>query len=129
MRDLAVSRQDIAAAGATLGAGVMLPLSAGWCPLVRTEALVEYLAGQSAKRCGPCMNGLPALAEALRDLVHRGGPVAPVEALCAAVTGRGACAHPDGTARLVSSMLTRFPEEVDRHSLGECRGGRDEVFA
>ena len=129
MRDLAVSRQDIAAAGATLGAGVMLPLSAGWCPLVRTEALVEYLAGQSAKRCGPCMNGLPALAEALRDLVHRGGPVAPVEALCAAVTGRGACAHPDGTARLVSSMLTRFPEEVDLHSLGECRGGRDEVFA
>jgi hypothetical protein len=26
-------------------------------------------------------------------------------------------------------MLKRFPEEVDLHSLGECRGGRDEVFA
>jgi NADH:ubiquinone oxidoreductase subunit F (NADH-binding) len=75
------------------------------------------------------MNGLPALAGALGDLVHRGGPVAPVEELCGLVKGRGACAHPDGTARLVTSMLTRFPEEVDLHSLGECRGGRGEVFA
>ena len=128
MRGLAVSRIDIAAAGATLGAGVMLPLSQGWCPLVRTEALVDYLAGQSAKRCGPCFNALPALAEALRDLVHRGGPVRQVEELCGIVVKRGACAHPDGTARLVTSMLKRFPEEVDLHSLGECRGGGQEVF-
>jgi NADH:ubiquinone oxidoreductase subunit F (NADH-binding) len=53
----------------------------------------------------------------------------PVEELCAIVVKRGSCAHPDGTARLVTSMLTRFPEEVDLHSLGECRGGRDEVVA
>ena len=129
MRGLALSRKDIAEAGATLGAGVLLPLTAGWCPLVRTDALVDYLAGQSARRCGPCRNGLPALAGALGDLVHRGGPAAPVAELCGLVAGRGACAHPDGTARLVTSMLTRFPEEVDLHCLGECRGGRQEVFA
>jgi NADH:ubiquinone oxidoreductase subunit F (NADH-binding) len=127
MQDLAVSRIDIAEAGATLGAGVVLPLATGWCPLVRTEALVDYLAGQSAKKCGPCFNGLPAMAEAVRDLVHRGGPVGPVEELCGLVVRRGSCAHPDGTARLVTSMLKRFPEEVDLHALGECRGGRDEV--
>ena len=69
------------------------------------------------------------MAEALRDLVHRGGPVGRVEELCGLVVRRGACAHPDGTARLVTSLLTRFPEEVDSHALGECRGGRDEVFA
>jgi NADH:ubiquinone oxidoreductase subunit F (NADH-binding) len=129
LAEMAVSRIDIAAAGATLGAGVVLPLARGWCPLVRTEALVDYLAGQSARRCGPCLNGLPDLAEALRDLVHRGGPVAPVEELCGLVTKRGACAHPDGTARLVTSMLKRFPEEVDLHSLGECRGGKDGAVA
>jgi NADH:ubiquinone oxidoreductase subunit F (NADH-binding) len=127
MHGLAISRIDIAEAGATLGAGVLLPLAEGWCPLVRTEALVDYLAGQSAKKCGPCFNGLPAMAEALRDLVHRGGPVGPVEEICGLVVRRGSCAHPDGTARLVTSMLKRFPEEVDLHALGECRGGRDEV--
>ena len=129
LRGLNVSRTGIAAAGATLGAGVMLPLAEGWCPLVRTEAVVDYLAGQSAGRCGPCFNGLPALAEALRDVVHRGGPVGRVEELCGLVVRRGACAHPDGTARLVASMLTRFPEEVDSHALGECHVGRDGVGA
>jgi NADH:ubiquinone oxidoreductase subunit F (NADH-binding) len=128
LQGLRVSRIDIAAAGATLGAGVLLPLAQGWCPLVRTEALVDYLAGQSARRCGPCINGLPAMAEAVRDLVHRGGPVGRVEELCGLVVRRGACAHPDGTARLVTSMLTRFPEEVDSHSLGECRAGREQVW-
>jgi NADH:ubiquinone oxidoreductase subunit F (NADH-binding) len=127
LKGLTVSRTGIAAAGATLGAGVLLPLAEGWCPLVRTEALVDYLAGQSAGRCGPCSNGLPAMAGALRDLVHRGGPVDRVEELCGLVVGRGACAHPDGTARLVRSMLASFPEEVDSHALGGCRGGRDEV--
>jgi NADH:ubiquinone oxidoreductase subunit F (NADH-binding) len=129
LRGLAVSRKDIAAAGATLGAGVILPLAEGWCPLVRTAALVDYLAGQSAKRCGPCLNGLPAMAVALRNLVHRGGSVQRVEELCGFVVRRGACAHPDGTARLVTSMLAAFPEEVDSHLLGDCRGGRDEVCA
>jgi len=128
LQGLTVSRTGIAEAGATLGAGVLLPLAAGWCPLIRTEAIVDYLAGQSAGRCGPCLNGLPAMAEALRNVVHRGGPVARVEELCGLVARRGACAHPDGTARLVTSMLTRFPEEVDLHSLGGCDGGRDEVF-
>ena len=127
LRGLAVSRNDIAAAGATLGAGVILPLAEGRCPLVRTAALVDYLAGQSAGRCGPCRNGLPAMALAVGALVHRGGPVRRVEELCGLVVRRGACAHPDGTARLVISMLRAFPEEVDSHSLDTCRGGRDEV--
>jgi NADH:ubiquinone oxidoreductase subunit F (NADH-binding) len=128
LRGLAVSRGDIAAVGATLGAGVLLPLAEGWCPLVRTAALVDYLAGQSARRCGPCRNGLPAMADALGALVHGGGPVRRVEELCGLVVRRGACAHPDGTARLVVSMLKRFPEEVDSHVLGTCRGSRDEVL-
>lgn len=127
LRGLTFSRKDIAQAGATLGAGVVLPLAEGWCPLVRTAALVDYLAGQSAGRCGPCLNGLPAMAAALDALVHGGGPVRRVEELCGLVVRRGACAHPDGTARLVTSMLQRFPQEVDSHSLGTCRSGREEA--
>jgi len=126
LRGLALSRGDIAAAGATLGAGVILPLAEGWCPLVRTAALVDYLAGQSAGRCGPCLNGLPAMAHALGALVHGGGPLRRVEELCGLVVRRGACAHPDGTARLVTSMLQRFPEEVDSHLLGTCRSSGTE---
>jgi NADH:ubiquinone oxidoreductase subunit F (NADH-binding) len=72
LRGMTVSRTRITAIGGTLGAGLLLPLPPGWCPLERTASLVDYLARQSAKRCGPCRNGLPAMAEALRDMVHRG---------------------------------------------------------
>ena len=67
-----VSRADLAAAGAALGAGIVLPLDQGACPVELTARIVEYLAGQSARRCGPCSNGLPALAEAARAARHRG---------------------------------------------------------
>ena len=36
------------------------------------------------------------------------------------VTGRGACAHPDGTARLVTSLLTSLPDQVEEHLGHRC---------
>jgi len=121
---LTVSREAMAAVGARLGAGVVLPLAAGRCPLRRTSQIVTYLAAQSAGRCGPCRNGLPALADEVSALVAGTGDVQRVEALVAIVTKRGACAHPDGTAALVASALQRFPTEVRAHEQGWCEHGR-----
>ncbi len=124
LRELSVSPDQLAQSGVGLGAGVVLPLDDG-CPVIRTTALVDYLAGESARRCGPCRFGLPALAEALHQVA--GGSVGArgeVERLTALVTGRGACAHPDGTARLVRSLLSAYPDEVAAHVRGQCYGGR-----
>ena len=120
LADLSVDRDAMSAHGLTLGAGVVLPLHPGACPLHRTAAIVDYLAGQSAGRCGPCLNGLPALARAVHEL-DRGQPsMARAEQLVGLVVRRGACAHPDGTARLVSSLLATFPEEHLAHAAGHC---------
>jgi NADH:ubiquinone oxidoreductase subunit F (NADH-binding) len=117
---LQVDRDAMTTHGLTLGAGVVLPLHPGACPLRRTAAIVDYLAGQSAGRCGPCLNGLPALARAVHEL-DRGQPSrARTEQLVGLVVRRGACAHPDGTARLVSSLLAAFPEEHRVHATGRC---------
>jgi len=118
-----VSHADLAEAGLTLGAGVVVPLPPGDCPLTFTAGIARYLANQSAGRCGPCFRGLPALVTAFEGFLE-GGPIDEVEQLAGLVSGRGACAHPTGTARLVRSAMTTFPDEVDAHAAGRC--GTDE---
>ena len=117
-----VSRVDLQQQGLTLGAGVVLPLPTGQCPIAFTWEIVDYLAGQSAQRCGPCRNGLPALAAEVGRLAT-GNPAVSwtrIAELVGLVERRGACAHPDGTARLVRSMLTTFDDEVGMHLAGRC---------
>ncbi len=103
-----------------LGAGVVV--SPRECPVTFTSRVVDYLAGQSARRCGPCFNGLPALAEALRSVASGRGGTGRVEELAGVVVRRGACAHPDGTVRLVRSLLATFPGEVGAHAEGSGCG-------
>ncbi|HET6653823.1 MAG TPA: NADH-ubiquinone oxidoreductase-F iron-sulfur binding region domain-containing protein [Nocardioides sp.] len=120
LRDVPVSRSRMTDLGLALGAGVVLPLEPGDCPLHRTARVTAYLAGQSARRCGPCLNGLPALYDAVWA-VHRGQDGSErIEQLGALLARRGACAHPDGTLRLVQSMMTAFGEEIALHADGHC---------
>ncbi|KQX62013.1 NADH-ubiquinone oxidoreductase-F iron-sulfur binding region domain-containing protein [Angustibacter sp. Root456] len=120
-----LDRNALAVAGFALGAGVVLPLPQGICPVTRTSGIVTYLAGESAGRCGPCRFGLPALAAELERVARAGGDDRRLLELAGVVTGRGACAHPDGTARLVRSLLDRFPVEVAQHLEGRCHWAGD----
>jgi NADH:ubiquinone oxidoreductase subunit F (NADH-binding) len=64
------------------------------------------------------------MAETLRTLAMPGrhpGLVEDLERLQRLVSGRGACAHPDGTVRFVASTMTTFADHVARHLEGECR--------
>lgn len=123
-----VSRVALRRARSDLGAGVVLPLDTG-CPVDRTSTIVSYLASQSARRCGPCFNGLPAIASALSDLACGRGRLFEVRRLADLVDGRGACAHPDGTVRVVRSLLAVFGDEIERHARGRCGAGLLQVGA
>jgi NADH:ubiquinone oxidoreductase subunit F (NADH-binding) len=123
-----ISVPGMAALGIPLGAGVLLAPGPGACPLELTSRITDFLAGQSAHRCGPCHHGLPALAEALRAVLHGTGSAERVAELAGLVRGRGACAHPDGTARLAGSLLTVLPHEVAAHGAGGC-GALDRAAA
>jgi NADH:ubiquinone oxidoreductase subunit F (NADH-binding) len=120
LASLRVSVDRLRALGTPLGAGIVLVPAPGECPLRLTSRIVDYLAGQSAGRCGPCLNGLPALASVLRTVVAGGGGSDRLPGLAAVVERRGACAHPDGTARLVRSALSALPDEVAGHLHGAC---------
>ncbi|HEU5028686.1 MAG TPA: NADH-ubiquinone oxidoreductase-F iron-sulfur binding region domain-containing protein [Spirillospora sp.] len=119
-----VSRAGLAAAGGALGAGIVMPVGRGTCPLGECARVAGYLAAESAGQCGPCRLGLPDIAGALADIAAGRGVASAAEAVRRAVRmvdGRGACAHPDGTARFVLSALEVFAADVARHaSDGGC---------
>jgi NADH:ubiquinone oxidoreductase subunit F (NADH-binding) len=126
--DLPVSRAALSPYGASPGAGVVLALPSSVCGLAETARIAGYLAGQVAGQCGPCINGLPRLADTLTALSRRGArPVLPteIERLTTIVTGRGACRHPDGTARLIRSALREFAADVTAHLNGHCLATRE----
>ena len=90
---------------------------------METARVVRYLALESAGQCGPCLNGLPRIAAGFVELATgrpRPTTIEDLQRWSGLVTGRGACHHPDGTARFVRSALVTFAAEVDRHARGRC---------
>jgi len=118
----------LTAAGATLGAGILVALPAGACGIAETARVARYMAGESAGQCGPCVFGLPAIADDLERLwagTADPGSVERILGRSATVEGRGACRHPDGVVRLVRTALTVFADDVRSHAEGRpCAGHR-----
>lgn len=109
--------------GASPGAGVVIALPARRCGIQAAADIAAYLAGESAGQCGPCRNGLPTIAWHMDDLAHgraTSETVAQLHRLSDVVEGRGACRHPDGTARFIRSTLLTFSAEVEHHLAGRC---------
>jgi len=128
---LTLDNRALAAVQARVGAGIVITLPAGRCGLAETARVVRYLALESAGQCGPCLNGLPRMAAALAEIA--GGRARPqthldVERWAGLVTGRGACHHPDGTARFVASALRTFAAELEHHKRGRCSATSGEPF-
>jgi NADH:ubiquinone oxidoreductase subunit F (NADH-binding) len=119
-----LGRRELAALGGRLGAGVVVALPHSACPVAETTRVAGWLADQSAGQCGPCVNGLAAIADELADVCDgSAGPDARqrLQRWCALATGRGACAHPDGTAAFVASALRVFAVEIlDHMRHGPC---------
>jgi NADH:ubiquinone oxidoreductase subunit F (NADH-binding)/ferredoxin len=113
-----IGREGLASAGGTFGSGIVLALGDGTCPLGEVSRVAGYLAGESAGQCGPCKLGLPSIARALAAIVDGSGGIEALEVArraAAAVKGRGACSHPDGTTRFVLSALEVFTEDLAAH--------------
>jgi len=117
---------------AVSGVGIVHALGIDECGLARTADIADYLASQSARQCGPCRTGLPRLAELLGKLASERAEnthVREIGRLVGLVDGRGACRHPDGTARMIRSALETFSTDIERHRHRSCDAERPEVTA
>lgn len=114
--------------GAGPGAGVIVALPAEACGLRETARVLRWLAGQGAGQCGPCMFGLPAIADDFTQLATarpQGQLLDRLHRRLGVVSGRGACAHPDGAVRLARSALSTFAADARMHASGRpCPGAR-----
>jgi NADH:ubiquinone oxidoreductase subunit F (NADH-binding) len=120
-RGMPLSHHALRDAGAAFGAGVVAVLPSDRCGIAETARLATFLAQSGAGQCGPCLNGLPAIAAALRSLATGPWDERSWEGLrrwMAVVPGRGACRHPDGAVRMVASALTTFAADAQRHRHG-----------
>ncbi|WP_154676277.1 NADH-ubiquinone oxidoreductase-F iron-sulfur binding region domain-containing protein [Amycolatopsis benzoatilytica] len=92
------------------------------CGLEVTARILSRLAAESARQCGPCMFGLPAVAGDFAELLAGRDSTGRLARRLPVLTGRGACAHPDGAARLAASALRVFAADVQAHlTSGSCR--------
>jgi NADH:ubiquinone oxidoreductase subunit F (NADH-binding) len=110
--------------GAAVGAGVVVVLGSSACPVAETARLAAYMAAESAGQCGPCVHGLGSLAGVLDRFATARTVPGDGERLVRwteMVRGRGACAHPDGVARMLASATRLFRAELEDHARrGPC---------
>jgi NADH:ubiquinone oxidoreductase subunit F (NADH-binding) len=107
-----------------VGTGVVVALGSAACPVAETARLAAWMSDESAGQCGPCTFGLAALAEVLERFATgrtQHEDVARLRRWTALVRGRGACHHPDGTARMIASATRVFGRELADHARrGPC---------
>jgi NADH:ubiquinone oxidoreductase subunit F (NADH-binding) len=125
MTRTALSNASLKPLGAGVGCGALVVLPVHACGLLETAHVLQWMAGESAGQCGPCVHGLPALAGAMSRLATGQGDrdtVSDLARWASMVTGRGGCTLPDGASRLVHSTLRVFAADVEHHILyGTCR--------
>jgi len=121
---LRLDAEHLAAQGASLGAGVIVALDESACSVAETARVADYFASQTAGQCGPCVNGLDAIAstiEALATGTADGTARSDLARWISNVPGRGACQHPTGAVRFIASALAVFTEEFADHARhGRC---------
>jgi NADH:ubiquinone oxidoreductase subunit F (NADH-binding) len=124
--DAPYSNEGLRPHGASVGAGVIVVLDTASCGITETARITRWMANESAGQCGPCVFGLPAIAEDLEAIAVGRGDARVERQLrnrLKVINGRGACAHPDGVVRMVTSALDVFAGDLTAHVGGRRCGG------
>jgi NADH:ubiquinone oxidoreductase subunit F (NADH-binding) len=118
LRDLSLDPTLLADRGLSFGCGLIGLLPAESCGVWATSRILDYMAGESARQCGPCIFGLGAIAETTRRVAAGRATPGDLDNLARwarQIVGRGACHHPDGAAGLLQGALSVFAAEFHLH--------------
>jgi NADH:ubiquinone oxidoreductase subunit F (NADH-binding) len=121
-----IDKAALARRGVALGTGSLVMLPQETCGLAETARMLRFLAVEGAGQCGPCRHGLAAIASCFEAALQGDAGARAhkrLHELARLIDGRGACSHPDGSARLLRSALEVFAPELEWHMRnGICPG-------
>jgi NADH:ubiquinone oxidoreductase subunit F (NADH-binding) len=125
-----VATQTLSELERLTSAGIVMALPRSTCGIAVTAQIVQYLADSSARQCGPCLFGLDELADVMRRVADgraKRTDVTRLRKISAAVSGRGACHHPDGALRMLGSALDVFATDLPAHRRGRRCARRHDI--
>ena len=128
--DITLDHESLRRLDSGLGCGAVTILTDD-CPVGVAASVMAYFDRENAGQCGSCFNGtaaMSAVTEALRDGVATGEDLARLERWSVVLRGRGACATLDAATNVAASLLSAFPQVVDRHLNNDCDSCRAGAF-
>jgi NADH:ubiquinone oxidoreductase subunit F (NADH-binding) len=128
--DITLDHESLRRLDSGLGCGAITILTDD-CPVAVAAAVMAYFDRENAGQCGSCFNGtaaMSAVTEALRDGIATQEDLARLERWSVVLRGRGACATLDAATNVAASLLSAFPQVVDRHLQNTCESCRDGAF-
>ncbi len=128
--DITLDHESVRRLDSGLGCGAITILTED-CPVAVAASVMAYFDRENAGQCGSCFNGtaaMSAVTEALRDGVATTEDLARLERWSVVLRGRGACATLDAATNVAASLLSAFPQVVDRHLNNDCDACRTGAF-
>jgi NADH:ubiquinone oxidoreductase subunit F (NADH-binding) len=128
--DITLDHESVRRLDSGLGCGAITILTED-CPVAVAASVMAYFDRENAGQCGSCFNGTAAMSAvtgALRDGVATNEDLARLERWSVVLRGRGACATLDAATNVAASLLSAFPQVVDRHLHNDCDSCRAGAF-
>jgi NADH:ubiquinone oxidoreductase subunit F (NADH-binding) len=128
--DITLDHESLRRLDSGLGCGAITILTED-CPVAVAASVMAYFDRENAGQCGSCFNGtaaMSAVTEALRDGVATSEDLARLERWSVVLRGRGACATLDAATNVAASLLSAFPQVVERHLDNDCDSCRAGAF-
>jgi NADH:ubiquinone oxidoreductase subunit F (NADH-binding) len=128
--DVTLDHESLRRLDSGLGCGAITVLTED-CPVAVAASVMAYFDRENAGQCGSCFNGtaaMSAVTEALRDGVATNEDLTRLERWSVVLRGRGACATLDAATNVAASLLSAFPQVVDRHLNDGCDSCRTGAF-
>jgi NADH:ubiquinone oxidoreductase subunit F (NADH-binding) len=128
--DITLDHESLRRLDSGLGCGAITILTED-CPVAAAASVMAYFDRENAGQCGSCFNGTAAMAavtDALRDGIATKEDLTRLERWSVVLRGRGACATLDAATNVAASLLSAFPQVVDRHLQNACESCRVDAF-